>query len=70
MVSSKLPIGHPLWRCDSPDHNESTGCSNPQCFKYNGVVSPEWQKLQDDVDKLWAEIRAHDLKTINDSPST
>ena len=23
------------WVCDSVDHNESTGCSNPNCFKYN-----------------------------------
>lgn len=23
-----------MWVCDSVDHNESTGCSNPFCFKY------------------------------------
>jgi hypothetical protein len=22
------------WVCDSRDHNEPGGCSNPQCFKY------------------------------------
>ena len=24
-----------MWICDSADHNENTGCSNPDCFKYN-----------------------------------
>lgn len=22
------------WMCDSADHNESNGCSNPDCFKH------------------------------------
>lgn len=24
-----------IWVCDSEDHNDPKGCSNPQCFKYN-----------------------------------
>jgi hypothetical protein len=24
------------WICDSVDHNEDGGCSNPECFKYSG----------------------------------
>lgn len=28
-----------LWACDSIDHNESTGCSNPDCFKYTSEDS-------------------------------
>lgn len=23
-----------VWACDSVDHNDNDGCSNPQCFKY------------------------------------
>lgn len=23
-----------LWVCDSADHNEEGGCSNPECFKH------------------------------------
>lgn len=23
-----------MWVCDSYDHNEPTGCSNPECFKH------------------------------------
>lgn len=26
---------HGNFICDSRDHNEDTGCSNPDCFKYN-----------------------------------
>jgi len=26
-----------LWICDSEDHNEPEGCSNPECFKYNKI---------------------------------
>lgn len=26
------------WICDSVDHNDPAGCSNPECFKYHRKV--------------------------------
>lgn len=26
---------HGIWVCDSVDHNEDYGCSNPDCFKHD-----------------------------------
>jgi hypothetical protein len=34
-VTTMKAIGQ-WWGCDSYDHNENDGCSNPICFKYNG----------------------------------
>ena len=48
---AKLYPGHPAYErvsamlakgieaCDSLDHNESNGCSNPDCWKHNPFVT-------------------------------
>lgn len=30
----KFANDHGRWLCDSVDHNEDGGCSNPDCFKH------------------------------------
>lgn len=45
----------PHWRCESPDHNEDTGCSNPECFKHD-PAPPEWEEYVKEADKLWDKI--------------
>lgn len=32
----KAMLDRGQWACDSVDHNEDTGCSNPTCFKHPG----------------------------------
>lgn len=31
-----------IWVCDSYDHNEPEGCSNPDCFKNKQWTGREW----------------------------
>jgi hypothetical protein len=31
-----------IWVCDSYDHNESNGCSNPDCFKHSDWKGRVW----------------------------
>lgn len=31
-----------IWVCDSYDHNEDNGCSNPDCFKNERWKNKEW----------------------------
>lgn len=33
-----------VWICDSYDHNESSGCSNPDCFKNARWHYREWRE--------------------------
>lgn len=32
---------HGMFACDAVDHNEPAGCSNPDCFKFNGPDDTE-----------------------------
>jgi hypothetical protein len=43
------------WVCDSLDHNEEGGCSNPKCFKFEtntSALSPGWYGNESGGDKL------------------
>lgn len=57
---AKIQRGHPfykmlraskkmgVWMCDSLDHNEPEGCSNPDCFKHPKEVTVSFPGLEDE----------------------
>ena len=56
----KMGPGHPsyerllacqaggLWMCDSVDHNDPGGCSNPECFNFPFPL-PGWEQARNEV---------------------
>lgn len=53
------------WICDSLDHNDDPGCSNPGCFKYEARAAEYAQFLIEEfVDVMRA--RGHEIQFIND----
>lgn len=44
------------WLCSSLDHNESSGCSNLDCFNRVGPISPAWEELDQNAMGLWKLI--------------
>lgn len=48
------------WRCDSLDHNEPDGCSNPECFKHD-PPHPMWKEFEESFDNAWKNLTAKKL---------
>lgn len=47
LVDARKKAG--LWACDSLDHNEPDGCSNPECFKHDGPAAKIWSDWAEDI---------------------
>lgn len=48
--------------CDSIDHNDNNGCSNPNCFKYKGESLLELDK--NTIKEILSRVRTFDRITL------